>query len=945
MGFVGSMFNSGMGAGFQGGSADITNPFTQQQTSQSYKDVLEQQKAEQAFVNALAAQNGIGNQSSVFNQLQGVANGTGPNPAQAQLAQATGNNIAAQNALMAGQRGSSANAGLIARQAAMQGGNTLQNSAGQAASLQANQSLGALNQLGGLSSQQVAQQQAAQQSLSGNKLQEQANLLNAVAGWNNAKVGMQSNVNNANASIAGINAQQQGHMLNGGMNALSGSTVFGSLFNKGGMVKGYADGGQIFEPAAGPMSQLPNLGSFIGQPIMGVPQVEVPSIGSYGSPSIASIHFPNPQESSDKKKGQGGEGSGGVSSPFQGEVAGGPGDSGGGSGDFFNGAGMSDFGSTMMANKGGMAYADGGQVEVPGIEDSGSINIPSVTYQKPQEGLLSKAMSSMGGGGGSGGGGGMGSMAMLAMASQGGKVGGKADVKGDSPKNDTVPAMLSPGEIVIPRTIAQHPDAPALAAEFVKEQLEKHKKMNCGGTVQKYADGGIATQDYLDRIDPPAQQNFPTSSVDQYDPRVMAQQIPAIPVNPMVRQAFPNAFQDKQQIKNRVAMAPEGSVPQAPAAPQAQMGDPYGINTQYGLANLGLNQQLGALKGIAGTSQAQAALESKAYEQQLQQQQAAQKIYEQHYNDLTAQREKYKASYMSQEPDPNRFVHSLSTGQKIMTTIGLILGGLGSGGDPSKNTGLQMLNKQIDNDIDAQKQELGKKHNLLAENFQDFNNLDHATAVTRMNYNDQAASTLGLAAAKYKGTQAGLNAQLAQGQLLQQNAQIMGQLASEKTQMDMAGQGGRGSSLPAWMDPAADRRVEMSGQVFHTTDKETADKVRGELESIDNISNTLNKVEKFNSEGWGTGTSYPGTARNGMAKILNRELEEHMADAAAKGGQIGRLINQFDELKGSAGGFSQSESAGKIQALRESLAERKKNLIKNQLIGGSFVGLPSLGKK
>ena len=36
---------------------------------------------------------------------------------------------------------------------------------------------------------------------------------------------------------------------------------------------------------------------------------------------------------------------------------------------------------------------------------------------------------------------------------QGGVVGGKAKVKGDSPLNDTVPALLSPGEIVVPRSV------------------------------------------------------------------------------------------------------------------------------------------------------------------------------------------------------------------------------------------------------------------------------------------------------------------------------------------------------------------------------------------------------------------------------------------------------------------------------------------------------------
>ena len=46
----------------------------------------------------------------------------------------------------------------------------------------------------------------------------------------------------------------------------------------------------------------------------------------------------------------------------------------------------------------------------------------------------------------------------------GGQVPGSAQVSGDSPKNDTVPAMLSPGEVVVPRSVASDPDA---ARDFI----------------------------------------------------------------------------------------------------------------------------------------------------------------------------------------------------------------------------------------------------------------------------------------------------------------------------------------------------------------------------------------------------------------------------------------------------------------------------------------------
>lgn len=44
-------------------------------------------------------------------------------------------------------------------------------------------------------------------------------------------------------------------------------------------------------------------------------------------------------------------------------------------------------------------------------------------------------------------------------ASSGLLVPGKPEVSGDSPKNDKVHAMLSPGEVVVPRSIAPHPEA------------------------------------------------------------------------------------------------------------------------------------------------------------------------------------------------------------------------------------------------------------------------------------------------------------------------------------------------------------------------------------------------------------------------------------------------------------------------------------------------------
>ena len=241
MGSIGGMLGTAGGAngtGFAGPEqANIQSPVTPDQAAAAQQASLNAIQQQQNFLNQVQAQNGLGNQTSVYNQLQGIANGTGPNPAQAQLAQATGANTANQAALMAGQRGANANVGLMARQAAQQGATNQQQAAGQAATLQANQSLNALQGMGNMANTQAAQQAAATGAVTGANQTQQANLLNSIAGVNNALVGSQSSVNSANAAMTQAQMGQQSNML-------------GNIMNGGGsLMSMLADGGEVNAPS------------------------------------------------------------------------------------------------------------------------------------------------------------------------------------------------------------------------------------------------------------------------------------------------------------------------------------------------------------------------------------------------------------------------------------------------------------------------------------------------------------------------------------------------------------------------------------------------------------------------------------------------------------------------------------------------------------------------
>lgn len=232
---------------YQAQLAPITNPITDQQQTDATQGVGTALTGQQNLVNQLNGQNGLANQQNVYGQQQDLANilqqqamGVGPNPAQAQLAQQTGNNVSQQASLMAGQRGAGANAGLIARQAGQQGAGIQQQAVGQAATLQAQQQLAAQQAL--MQQQQALQQTAAgqinnqigaQNNLTNANLNNQGQVLGAQGQFNSSQVSNYGNQNSANASTAAGNANRNGQLLGGVLNGIGAALP---LLNQGGQV-------------------------------------------------------------------------------------------------------------------------------------------------------------------------------------------------------------------------------------------------------------------------------------------------------------------------------------------------------------------------------------------------------------------------------------------------------------------------------------------------------------------------------------------------------------------------------------------------------------------------------------------------------------------------------------------------------------------------------------
>lgn len=214
MSFLGDVF-SGASNNFTPQSAFA--PGTQA-TTQNFQPAIQQ--GNQNYNQATSGEFQLA--SALQNQMYGI----GPNPAQAQLQQATAANTANQASLMAGQRGAASNVGLIARQAGQQGAANQQASVGQAATLGAQQQLNAQSQLGNVYGNVAGQ---ANSNLGINQGAQQAQ--------NSAIAGQTSANNTLGAGIAQQNANTNQGLIGGVSNAGM------ALLAHGGAVPHYATGG------------------------------------------------------------------------------------------------------------------------------------------------------------------------------------------------------------------------------------------------------------------------------------------------------------------------------------------------------------------------------------------------------------------------------------------------------------------------------------------------------------------------------------------------------------------------------------------------------------------------------------------------------------------------------------------------------------------------------
>lgn len=403
MGFLGSMFGSSRGMGYE-----VERAASPEQAQQLYNQQQQQLQQQQAFAQALMAQSpqAIANQQMVAGQLAAQSQGMGPSVAREQLKQATAQNIAQTGALMGSQRGAGANVGLMARQAGMAGAQAQQQAAAQAATLRAQEQLGAQAALGQLSGQQLGQVQGAQQLGIQGVTGAQQNILNAIAQRNAAQAGIEQQI-----------AQSQGGLFGGllggiGMMMAEGGEVkkeekeddIGSEGYWSKFKKGYEDSMLSTTPGAAEFKGAQKLGEGIGKGVKSLFAQKTsgtPGGGYAGANLGVPTQMPAP---------------------------------------------INPLATSQTIGAFKLPLNSGGQV--PAMVSPGEKYLSPGEVKKVAEGKKEAHKAGV-------------------------TIPGKAKVQGDSLKNDTVPATLKEGGIVIPRSVMQSDDPAESARKFVAAIMAK----------------------------------------------------------------------------------------------------------------------------------------------------------------------------------------------------------------------------------------------------------------------------------------------------------------------------------------------------------------------------------------------------------------------------------------------------------------------------------------
>lgn len=214
--------------------------------------------------------------------------------------------------------------------------------------------------------------------------------------------------------------------------------------------------------------------------------------------------------------------------------------------------------------------------------------------------------------------------------------------------------------------------------------------------------------------------------------------------------------------------APSSPQPASTGVPASAGPDPL-VQKELDTEDL-LNKQQKDLKDLAGAEGAEGNQKAAAYADFLAKQSQL-KTPNEIVDENKAKDDALMKAYADDKLDPNRYLHSMSTGNKVSAGIGMILGSIGSAQTGQPNYAWQKMQSAINNDIDAQKNDQSRTMNLWKMNREALGDDMKANLATQNQLLTGVQAKVMKASALAQGPQAKFKAQQMIDQIEQQKIQ------------------------------------------------------------------------------------------------------------------------------------------------------------------------------
>lgn len=339
-------------------------------------------------------------------------------------------------------------------------------------------------------------------------------------------------------------------------------------------------------------------------------------------------------------------------------------------------------------------------------------------------------------------------------------------------KQQKAPSNGSPG--IDPDKAKEMQDS-AMSAGW--SQAKSYLGLSNGGKVANYDDGSadVSSSDGTDQSQAPVKIdiNNTTPPDERFANPNYADQTPQPPLNgtpgsPTMPASVPGP-----------AQAPSANPIQPPKQPQQPQQVSQQIMPPGATSTAGLDTEIGGYNQLGQAQAGLANAELPVYNKAAADNAHIATQFQDKNQDIQGEYNNAIQDYKDQHIDVDKYWENHS---KLQTGIGLILGGIGGGGQG--NQALDFLNRNIDRNIDAQRAEMSQKANLLTAYEHKFGNNIDATNMVRAINTGIVADKINAAAAKFGSPAAMARAQIATGPLIQQKDQLMSQIALRQTLMN-----------------------------------------------------------------------------------------------------------------------------------------------------------------